>query len=204
MAFHTHRWSWRSNESGAALVEFGLAFPMLLAASTGAIASAVLLDMQGSVVDFTRNGAMLFAQTTDFSRTENKDLLLRGAAGLDITRDGGKGVIYLSRLIEGSPGTANAGRLAIAERHVIGNTAIHTSEIGTPDSGIWPRLNSKVPNGNVVDFENQISARATVSRFVFSAYPTESLFVAEVYYKPAALPFSNLFGVSLLSSVFVF
>jgi hypothetical protein len=149
-----------------------------------------------TVVQLARTGASVFSRGTDFSKTANKNLLLLGSEALGITATSGNGVVYLTRVQIATPGSNNAGRLVIAERHVIGDPAFHASYVGTPSSQIWPDPDEPLPNGLVDNRNNEMTARATVPTSLNTLPPGESMFIVEVYHRSSELRFGNVWGNS--------
>lgn len=194
-----------SDKRGNAIVELAIALPVLTLTMFGVITGGLVFDRYMTVVQLARTGASVFSRGTDFTVTNNKTLLLLGSEALDITLNGGKGVIYLSRVQKAIPGSSNDGFLVIAERHVIGNKNFQASAIGTPSSQIWPDPNdAKQPNGFVDNRNNSISARATVPAAISNLPLGESMFIVEVYHESNDLRFGNVWGNSSRMSSRVF
>ena len=99
-----------------------------------------------------------------------------------MTRTGGDGVIYLSRVEMAPPGSTNAGRMVIAERHVIGDKTISQSRVGQPASRIWPDPDKAGPTGDVKNPKDESSAIANVPAGLNTLPLGESMYIAEVYY----------------------
>jgi hypothetical protein len=148
-----------------------------------------------TVVQVGRTGASMFARGTNFALDENKDLLLFGQE-LGITRTGGEGVIYLTRVVLAPSGTANDGQLVIAERHVIGDASFKASVIGKPDDAIWPNPDKTAPTGDVKDYFEEPSAVAAVPAALQTLPIGESMYIAEVYHEASSLNFGNVWGDS--------
>ncbi len=119
----------------------------------------------------------------DFSRDGNKDVLDRLSQGLGMTRNGGDGVIMLSKVTWISQQTCNdlslfpcnGDRHVVTQRIVIGNQSLRTSALGTPNAGL---LDSK---GLVRDYMIEVSAVATFPMMTLQegqyAYVAETHFV---------------------------
>ncbi|MCG8649644.1 MAG: hypothetical protein MI861_07415 [Pirellulales bacterium] len=162
----------------------------------GVVTGGLVFDRYLTVVQLGRNAASMFSRGADFSTTDNKNLLLLGAQGLNINLNGGDGVIYLSRLQLAPPGTVNDGRLVIAERHVIGDSSYAASTVGQPDGAIWPDPDKPSPTGDVKDPNDETSARA--SSKVPSALQTlplgESMYVVEIFHSAQNIRFGDIWG----------
>jgi hypothetical protein len=148
-----------------------LILPLLLLIIFGALTASLVLERLLSVLQVVRYAGSMYARGTDFSVASNTGLLLMGAGGLGITATGGTGVIYLSAVVKAAPNTGNANLLVVAERFVIGNPSLTASHIGTP---------SVRPNGQVLDFENQPSAVASLPAAFGNIGLNERIYVVEV------------------------
>jgi hypothetical protein len=195
----------RHDETGNALVEFGLCFPVLVLLLFGVVTGGLALDRYMTVLQLGRTGASMMSRGVDFNSTLNKQLFLRGAADLGITLNAGRGVVYLTRIEKAPPGTDNDGLMVIAERYVIGNTAIASSSIGQPAGSIWPDPTNPNPNGDVRDRNNEPTAVATTPATLASLALGESMYVAEVYAGADGILFGNVWGANpRLASVVYF
>lgn len=186
----------RGDRRGNAIVELAIGLPILTMTMFGVITGGLVFDRYMTVVQLARTGASVFSRGTDFSVTANKNLLLIGSEALGMTVDGGNGVVYLTRVQLATPGSANEGRLVIAERHVIGDQAYHSSNVGTPRSEIWPDPDEPLPNGMVDNRNNELTARATVPATLNTLPLGESMFIVEVYHRSDELRFGNVWGNS--------
>lgn len=186
------RWI-KCNRRGNSVIEFALVLPLMVLMLTGTVTAALVFERQMTVVQLSRNAGNMFARGVDFTKTTNQEVLLKAASGIGMTTGSGSGVIYLSRLVKAADGTANAGKLVIAERYVIGDTSISKSKIGTPTSNIWPDPNKPLPHGDVLNPEGESSAKAKKLPAVLKnkLLDNGSAFVAEVYHKPSALLFAQ-------------
>ncbi len=181
-----------------------IGLPVLIMLMFGVVTGGLIFDHYMTVVQLARTGASVFSRGTDFSITANKNLLLIGSEALGITADSGNGVVYLSRVQLATPGSVNDGKLVIAERHVIGDPAFHSSYVGTPDSQIWPDPDEPLPNGLVDDRNNQPTAIATVPAGLNTLPLGESMFIVEVYNRSSGLRFGNVWGDSSMMSAKVY
>jgi hypothetical protein len=186
------------------MVELAIALPVLTLLMFGVISGGLIFDRYMTVVQLARTGASVFSRGTDFSVTANKTLLLLGSEALGITAAGGNGVIYLTRVQLATPGSDNEGELVMAERHVIGDPAFHTSYVGTPDSSIWPDPDEPSPNGLVDDRNDEPTAVANVPATLDTLPLGESMFIVEVYHRSDDLRFGSAWGNSSLMSAKVY
>ena len=187
---------------GNAILEFAVCLPVLVVALLTVITGGMWFDRYMTVLQLSRNGAAMFSRGMNFNLNANKDLLLLAAADLGITKTGGRGVIYLSRVVQAPPGSANDGNLVVAERFVIGKSSFRSSAIATPASSIWPNPDKPAPNGEVKDYQNQASAVITAPSALATLPLGESMYITEVYHDATDLNFGAPYvGDSSLTSV---
>ena len=183
----------RRSRRGNAVVELALVMPLLVMALFGVVSGGLVFDRYMTVVQTSRTAASMFSRGANFSLDENKDLLLFGQ-GLEITRNGGGGVIYLTRVVMAPTGSGNDGQLVVAERHVIGDPGYKASVVGQPNGQIWPHPDKPAPTGDVKDYFDEPSALAAVPAGLLTLPIGESMFIAEVYHTADGLKFGNVWG----------
>jgi hypothetical protein len=130
--------------------------------------------------EISRDVASMYAQGIDFSKSENRNIVLRAAEGLGVRIDQGQGVLILSkiRVVHDSDcstdqaNCSNKGYAVVTQRYVIGNAALRPSSFGTPAS-------VDAATGNVRNWAGDISARA--QDFTTHLNPGEFTFAAECY-----------------------
>jgi hypothetical protein len=180
----------RTDERANAFVELAVTLPVLTLMLFGVVTGGLVFDRYMTVVQLSRNSAGMMARGTDFAIPANKQLLLTGQT-LDITPNGGAGVIYLSRLTPAAPGSLNEGELVIAERHIIGDPQFRSSRLGEPAGAIWPHPDRPAPNGDVKDYNNHASAVAIVPPSLATLPPGESIYVSEIYHSAESIRFGR-------------
>lgn len=183
----------RRNRRGQSVIEFALVLPLMVLMLTGTVTAALVFERQMTVVQISRNAGNMFARGVDFTKTANQEVLLRAADGLGMTTGAGTGVIYLSRIEKAPDGSANAGKLIVTERYVIGDTSISASKIGTPDDSIWPDPDKPLPHGDVQSPDSETTARAeSLPAVLLTKMPDNgAAFVAEVFHRPSGLIFAQ-------------
>ena len=179
------------DERGNAILEFAICLPVLVMALLTAISGGMWFDRYMTIVQVGRNSAAMFSRGMNFSIDANKDLMLLAAADLQINKTGGAGVIYLSRVVQAPPGSANDGSLVVAERFVIGDPNFKPSTIATPASSIWPDPDVPGPTGDVKDYQEEASAVANVPSSLTTLPLGERMFVSEVYHDAGDLNFGS-------------
>jgi len=131
--------------------------------------------------EISRDVASMYAQGIDFSKTENRNIVLRAAEGLGVHIDQGQGVLILSkiRVVHDSDCSAdqptncsNKGYAVVTQRYVIGNPGLRLSSFGTP-----ARVDAAT--GNVRNWAGDVSARA--QDFTTRLNPGELTYAAECY-----------------------
>lgn len=134
----------RRSRRGNAILELGLMAMPITVMLMGTVVVGLNLgrSIQGAQVN--RDAGSMYVRGIDFSADFNKDLLVRLAQGLGVTRTGGTGVIYFSKVtwIPASKCTAlglsncNADKHVMTQRLTIGNTTSRASTLGTPANGL--------------------------------------------------------------------
>jgi hypothetical protein len=128
----------------------------------------------------------MYSRSVNFADSASKDVIVRLARGLNITRSGGTGVVILSTITGIGQAQCDAAGLAgyactnlnqnvFTDRIVIGNPAARASAFGTPTAGLIDA------NGNVAAQLTDVNARAHGFSAVLALNPGELAYVAEVY-----------------------
>jgi len=131
--------------------------------------------------EISRDVASMYAQGIDFSKSANRNIVLRAAEGLGVHIDQGQGVLILSkiRVVHDSDcasasavDCSNKGYAVVTQRYVIGNAGLRPSSFGTPAS-------VDASTGNVRNWTGDSSARA--QDFTSHLSPGEVTYAAECY-----------------------
>jgi hypothetical protein len=131
--------------------------------------------------EISRDVASMYAQGIDFSKAENRNIVLRAAEGLGVHIDQGQGVLIISKIrvvhdsdcsSDQKPNCSNKGYAVVTQRYVMGNTGLRSSSFGTP-----ARIDTAT--GNVRNWTSDISARA--QDFTTRLNPGEFTYAAECY-----------------------
>lgn len=186
-------------QKGSSLIDFALVSLFLVPIMVATISVGFNTSRAIQVTTVTRDAANMYARWVDFSLPANKNLLTRLAAGLDMTVDGGNGVIILSKVTyiadsdcSGAGLTSaqctNRNQYVIMNRIVIGNSNFHASALGTPSSS------GLAANGDVVDYLRDASARANNFGSILTLSSGQFAFVAEGFFQGLSwsVPGSNL------------
>ncbi len=182
---------------GQSMVEFAISLPFLSMLTIGTFALGVVVDRHLTVTQLVRNAGNMYGRGIDFSQISNQTVLLQSATGMGMTRTGGNGALYLSTVVQATPGTTkrNTGMAVVSHRIKMGNTGMAVSSVGMPYS--------IKTNGTVNNYEDDPTARATLPSGV-TVGPNEKLFMAEVFHDPKELKFGGFFAPSRLYSRAIF
>ncbi|MGJ5815553.1 hypothetical protein [Paludibaculum fermentans] len=191
------RLSKRKTQGGHSLIDFAMVSLFLVPIMMATISVGFNTSRAIQVTTVTRDAANMYARWVDFSLTANRNLLVRLAAGLDMTDSGGNGVIILSKVtyIASSDCTGaglttgqctNMNQYVIINRIVVGNASFKTSTFGTPGN--------ISANGDVVNYLTDSSARATNFGNTLTLTSGQFAFMAEGFFKGLAwsVPGSNV------------
>ena len=179
----------KSSERGSTLVEFVLCFgfvwvPLFL----GTLVLGFNLVRAIQVTQVCRDAGHMYAFGTDLSQPAYQNMLVSLAPGLNMTTNGGNGVIILSTVTYADQNACNAasltsscpnlGQAVIMRRIVIGNANLHLSSFGTPASSI---MDSK---GNISN-TNYLSNASAVAPNFLNLVPLQSstqfAYIAEMW-----------------------
>jgi len=134
----------RKRRRGTAVLETALLATPIVLLLLGVFAVGMNLGRAVHAGQVNRDAASMYVRGVDFSKNGSKDVLVRLAQGLGMTRDGGDGVVILSKVtwMPQSKCTAlalnpcNADKHVITQRLTVGNPALRQSALGVPDSDI--------------------------------------------------------------------
>jgi hypothetical protein len=176
---HSNR---RKNQRGNNILEFALVAMPLVLLLLGVTTTGLGLGRSVQVAQICRDAASMYVRGVDFSRDGNKDVLVRLSQGLGMTRNGGDGLIILSKVTfipqqtctDLSLFPCNGDRHVITQRIVVGDPSLRASAVGTPNAGL---LDSK---GLVRDYIKEVSAVATFP--MMTLQNGQYAYVAEVHF----------------------
>jgi hypothetical protein len=185
----SHQVKLRNSERGSALVEFVLCFSLFwLPLFLGTLVLGFNLVRAIQVTQVCRNAGHMYAYGTDFSQIAYQNLLVGQAPGLNMTVNGGNGVVILSTITYADATACqaaglqdncpNQGKAVFTRRIVIGNRSLNTSTFGTPASNIMDG------NGNISSASSLTDASAVANGFL-DVVPLQSstqlAYVAEMW-----------------------
>jgi hypothetical protein len=183
---HTRR---RSRQSGNSLIEFALGFALLLPLYVWMLVYGLDLKRLMEVSQVSRDAGHMYARGVDFSLPGNQDVLVRLAAGMNMTRTGGAGVVILSRVLKVGSQECTDGGIAVAsctnlgqtvftQRIVIGNVSLHASKIGTPPGALLQSDGSISP----ADYLTKTAARSSNFSSILNLADGEIAYVSEAWF----------------------
>jgi hypothetical protein len=122
-------------QKGTALIEFALSTLLIFPLMVGVVIIGYNLGRSVHVMQVCRDVGSMFVRGVDFSATANQDLVVRLAQGMGMTRTGGNGVIFLSKVryipasaCTGIVGACNSDKYVVIQRLTIGNTAMSPAQ----------------------------------------------------------------------------
>jgi hypothetical protein len=180
----------RSKQRGNTLIEFALLSVFLVPLLIGTVNVGMRLSHSIQATQVSRDAGHMFVRQVDFSIDANKDIIVRLAGGMGMTRTGGDGVVILTLVTfvgdsecTGAglsiPQCTNHNYPVITKRLIIGNAALRSSDFGTPSSSIVNSDGSVDP----MDYLTDSSAR-TSTNFgnLLTLQASELAYISEAYF----------------------
>ena len=161
----------RRGERGTAALEFAFAFALFwIPLFLGMVVIGFNLIRAVQVTQVCRDAGHMYAYGIDFSQSAYQNLLVNLAIGLNMTTTGGNGVVILSSVtyIDSAACTAggyqadtthcpNLNTIVFTRRIVIGNSTLHSSNLGSPNSAELDSSGNVSVSGYLTDTANQVS-----------------------------------------------
>ncbi len=189
----------RKARRGNALIEFALAFALVMPLYVWMLVFGLDLRRMMQTGQVSRDAGHMFARGVDFSLAGNQDVLVRLAAGMNMTRTGGAGVVILTRVLKVgaqectdggiSVGScANLGQPVVTQRIVVGNVSLKPSLVATPAAGLLQSDGSIRPS----DYLTNSGARATSFDAILNLADGETAYVAEAWFESPVKDFPTM------------
>lgn len=131
---------------GSSLIEFALVAIFLVPLFFGTISIGMNLGRSVQISQIVRDTGHLYVRNVDFSKPASSNMVLRLAQGMNMTVNGGQGVVILSKMRfigdaqclagTGSTSCANKNSAVVVQRYLIGNASLRQSDFATPASGL--------------------------------------------------------------------
>jgi hypothetical protein len=177
----------RKLERGIAYIEFALSLMVLIPLLLGVTGLGLSMHRQLQTVQLARDAGHMFARVTDFSQLGYQQVLSGVAGSLGLTATGGvvgtsgagSAVVILSMVryvdvsacalagkvdTHGNPlGCTNYQQWVFAERLVIGNKALWSSNLGTPAASIVSTVASNGVPAGTISIINQVTNTTDVA-----------------------------------------
>ncbi len=189
----------RKRQRGNALIEFGLALALLLPLYVWMLVFGLDLRRMMQTGQVSRDAGHMYARGVDFSLIGNQEVLVRLAAGMNMTRTGGAGVVILTRLLKvGSQdcldggiavaSCSNLGQTVVTQRLVVGNATLQPSKVASPPSALLQSDGSIKPS----DYLTQAGARASSFDSILLLASGETAYVAEAWFESPVKDFPTM------------
>jgi len=180
----------RSNKrKGVAIVEFCFVMLVLTPLMLGTIGFGLRLLQQMETIQLSRDAGRMYARNLDFSLPGNQDTLLTMGRDLNLTKNSsGDAVVILSKIVYVDAGYCQTGGSGVdasgnptncpnwkqwvfAQRIVVGNESLRTSNVGSPFS-VQPKTTpiSAAADGTISEAQ-QISNPNAVASFAALGNP---------------------------------
>jgi Flp pilus assembly protein TadG len=189
-------------EKGSAVLEFGIIISVLIPLMFGTIAFGVNLGNMLQSTQITRDIAHMYTDPSkDFSTLAYQNLavsLVQGMGGMTV--NSGQGVLILSQIKEvyladctaaglTAAQCTNQGQRVFANRIVIGNSALRTSNFGTPSGACT--MNSSGDISSSVSFQQAACVATGFGDTILPQADGDIAYVVEGYFATPNLSFLN-------------
>lgn len=189
----------RKGLRGNALIEFGLALSLLLPLYVWMLVFGLDLRRLMQTGQVSRDAGHMYARGVDFSLPGNQDVLVRLAAGMNMTRTGGSGVVILTRLLKiGSQectdggvalaSCSNLGKTVVTQRVVVGNASLKPSKVASPPGTLLQSDGSITP----ADYLTKSGAVANGFESILQLADGETAYVAEAWFESPVKDFPTM------------
>ena len=201
----------RRNQRGNTMVEFALVSVFLIPLLLGTVNVGMNLSRSIQVTQVSRDTGHMYVRFVDFTEAGNKDIIVRLAQGLGMTRDGGQGQVVLSKLMYVGEDECDAASLTLAEcsnygfhvfaqRVYIGNRSVGASHFGQPPDDL---LDDKGEIG-AMDYLTDPRTRAYNFHQLLPLESGEFAYVSEAIFDAPEFDFPGFFDDSRLYARTIF
>ncbi len=189
----------KARRRGNALIEFALALSLLLPLYVWMLVFGLDLRRMMQTGQVSRDAGHMYARGVDFSLPGNQDVLVRLAAGMNMTRTGGAGVVILTTLLKvgaqectdgGVPlgSCTNLGQTVVTQRIVVGNASLGASKVASPPAALLQADGSITP----ADYLTKTQARAPEFESILGLAEGELAYVAEAWFESPVKDFPTM------------
>lgn len=189
----------RNPRSGSTILEFALFALVTVPATLGVVGVGMTLGAYIRILQTTRDAAHMFARGIDFNTTGNQDMVVRLASTLNLTRNGGDGVVIFSKIITpyqadcdaaSVQNCSNLGVPVVIHRTTVGASQLRASSYATPRTQILSGEGNIAPSDYLTDFS--VRAPSATGEFTTSGVTQERgdiAYVVEGYFSLPTLRF---------------
>lgn len=190
----------RDGRSGNAILEFAIVVLALIPLCLGVVGIGLAMCNFLKVLQTTRDTAHMFARGIEFDSAGNRDIVVRLASSLHLTRNGGNGKITLSKIITPRQEDCDAANRTnncpnrdipvVIHRVTIGDPNLRASRYGTPNPAIVSADGNIAPSVYLGDATVRAPAFTTeMTQAGMTQGRGEIAYVVEGYFRFPALRF---------------
>lgn len=169
-------------QRGNAIVELGLLAMPMVVMLLGTMVVGLNLGRSIQAAQLNRDAGSMYVRGIDFTAEFNRNLLIRLGQGLGLAANGGRGVVYFSKITwmpqakctALSLNPCNSNRHVVMQRVVVGDPSLRASSVGTPASTLVG------DQGNVTNYMTDATAVANFPWMQLAE--NEYAWVAETYF----------------------
>lgn len=193
----------KSGQRGIEITEFALFSILLFPLFLGVTSTGVALGKAIQTAQVARDAGHMFVRQVDFSQNANKDLIVRVAKGLNMTRADGNGKVTLSQVLMIGPNECAAGGLTtaqcgnlnfavITQRIVIGNNNLTQSTVGNPSATLFGSDGTATPAAYLTDPSFRANTLTNANGTgLLTLQQSERTYISEAYFVAPELSFLN-------------
>lgn len=193
----------KKDQRGIEITEFALFSMLMIPLFLGVTSAGIALGKAIQTAQVSRDAGHMFVRQVDFSQSQNQDLIVRVAKGLNMTRTGGNGSVVLSQVLmigdaeclAGGVQPASCGNLGyavITQRIVVGNPTLFTSTVGNPPASLLNTDGTITANRYLTNASCRANTLSNANGTgLLTLLPAERTFIAEAYFRAPELAFLN-------------
>lgn len=204
----------KHSERGNSVMEFALVAPFLILLMVGSFVIGMSMVKSVEAQQVNRNAGILFMKFVDMSQISNQDIIIRTAAGLNMRRGSGNGLVILSQVLFVGDNECRAGGLepgacpnhnqyVFTKRIEFGNLGLSNagspvgSRLGNPSSSILQ------PDGSIRTTDYLTNGSAIVTGFPMNLSWGEFTFVSESWFITPELNFPGFYNNTAVYAIYL-
>lgn len=206
----------RSRERGTAVIEFAFCFALFwIPLFLGMLVIGFNLIRAVQVTQVARDAGHMYANGINFAQSTYQNLLVSLAIGLNMTTTGGNGVVILSTVMyvdssactsggytANSSSCPNYNTFVFTNRIVVGNSGLHSSNLGSPVSSEMDSNGNVSQAGQLTDKSNQVSGFSSIIPAPSSG--SEFAYVSEMFVQSTDTKWAWFLSTPIISARSVF